>query len=843
MKKRKILLIGWDAADWKVINPLLDAGKMPALEKLVNRGVIGNLATLNPPLSPMLWTSIATGKRADKHGILGFVEPHPGGEGIRAVNVTTRKTRALWNIFQSTGLKSNVISWWPSHPAEPINGVMVSNFFKRVKSKDGKLLKLPKGAVYPESYTRNIADLRVLPGELTAEHIIPFIPNAAKIDQEKDKRLAVLASTIAETATVHAVATHVMADTEWDFMAIYLDGIDHFCHGFMKFHPPKLKAVPQEMFDIYKDVVNSAYMFHDMMLERLIKLAGEDTTIILISDHGFHSDSRRPLEVPKVAAGPAWEHNPYGVICMAGPGIKKDERIYGATLLDITPTILTLYDLPVGQDMDGKILTDAFEKPKPIKTIESWDLIKGDFGTHPEHMQEDTFASIEALEQLVELGYIEEIGEDKKEAVEKAKKEWQFDLAQVYVSYQNYDKAVEILVELVEKDDKDIRFALELAKCYLELHQFGKTRELIDHLRKIEDKFKPSIEFLEGVLLLHENKPELALEKLKTIEKINFRKPKYHIELGKIYNRLKRHKLAEESFQRAILIDNENPSAHQGLAVAYINQEKYEEAADNALTSIAFRYHSPFAHFYLGRALYELNRYKEAANAFEICLHMSPNIKKARIELVHIYNNHLNIPEKADKHQKILDQDMKGEIIIVSGLPRSGTSMMMQMLHAGGLEILTDENREADENNPKGYYEFEAVKKMAANTDFLTEATGKAVKVIVPLLKNLPPDFNYKVIFMQRDINEIMISQQKMLGRDPKTFPQAIAKAFEKEQERVKIWAEKNPFIEMLEVNYKDIIKHPRENVAVINKFLSLSLKQDEMIKAIEPKLYRNKLM
>ncbi len=116
---KKVLLIGWDAADWQVINPLLDAGKMPFLEMLINDGVMGNMATLEPCPSPILWTSIATEKRADQHGVLGFVEPHPEGKGIRPVSNTSRKVKALWNICTQQGIKSNVVGWWPSHPAEP----------------------------------------------------------------------------------------------------------------------------------------------------------------------------------------------------------------------------------------------------------------------------------------------------------------------------------------------------------------------------------------------------------------------------------------------------------------------------------------------------------------------------------------------------------------------------------------------------------------------------------------------------------------------------------------------------------------------------------------------------
>ena len=105
MKKseKKILLIGWDAADWNLIRPLLKAGKMPALQGLMERGVSGNLSTMNPPYSPMLWTSVATGKTPDKHGVLGFIEIDTEHQLVRPVTVNQRKSRALWNIFHQVG--------------------------------------------------------------------------------------------------------------------------------------------------------------------------------------------------------------------------------------------------------------------------------------------------------------------------------------------------------------------------------------------------------------------------------------------------------------------------------------------------------------------------------------------------------------------------------------------------------------------------------------------------------------------------------------------------------------------------------------------------------------------
>ena len=145
----KVLLIGWDAADWQHINPLLEQGLLPGLEGLINRGVMGNLATLHPVLSPMLWNSIATGKTADKHGVLGFTEPFPSGKGIRPFASTSRKVKALWNICHQNGLRSNVVGWWASHPAEPINGCIVSNLFNGLVRKPDGTLRITPGTFHP----------------------------------------------------------------------------------------------------------------------------------------------------------------------------------------------------------------------------------------------------------------------------------------------------------------------------------------------------------------------------------------------------------------------------------------------------------------------------------------------------------------------------------------------------------------------------------------------------------------------------------------------------------------------------------------------------------------------
>jgi len=131
LSNRKVLLIGWDGADWAVISPLMERGEMPHLERLVNEGVMGKLASFQPMYSPLIWNSIATGKFPDKHGIIGFAEVDEQSGETRASTSLSRKCKAIWNILSQEGLRTHVINWFAGHPAEPINGVCISELFGR----------------------------------------------------------------------------------------------------------------------------------------------------------------------------------------------------------------------------------------------------------------------------------------------------------------------------------------------------------------------------------------------------------------------------------------------------------------------------------------------------------------------------------------------------------------------------------------------------------------------------------------------------------------------------------------------------------------------------------------
>lgn len=929
---KRILLIGWDAADWKVIHQLVDLGKMPNMAKFIEEGVIGNLATLYPELSPMLWTSIATGKRPHKHGILGFTEPAPDQCGIRPITNQSRKTKAIWNILGQLGLKCIVTGWWPSHPAEPINGVMVSNHYQKTAGRHGQPWPMKPNTVHPQRLTRNLAELRLHPQEIDPGAILDFVPRLAEIDQEKNHRIEGIAKIIAECASINRATTAIMRHEPWQFTAVYYDGIDHFCHGFMNYHPPRLSWVSEKDFGLYNKVVESGYIYHDHMLGTLLEEAGSDATVMIVSDHGFHSDHLRPRHIPVEAAGPAVQHRPYGIFAIKGPGIKKDEVIYGASLLDICPTILTLVGLPVGNDMDGKPLVNIFEKPPDVASIESWDLIKGNDGMHPEGSVIDPLEAQETIDQLVALGYIEKPDDNREKATKECRRELLYNLARSYMEAGLHGESISILEGLFREWPNQFRFGIQLVQSYMSLQRIKDARETLDVILKrkkkysgevrkelkkfIQEKkdFAPedfsrkeqhelrrmraeastssyAIEYMRGEVFLALGKAGEAIERFKKAEKISKEKPELYNRLGESFVKLREWGDAEKNYKKALDLDPDNAESYAGLSSTALGQRKNRLAVETGLVAVGLRFHAPRAHYCLGAALYRMGKVREALQAFEVAAAQNPAYIAAHQRLAFIYKKRLNDPQKAWHHQQLaasakqcLAKVRKGEImdterikpfpgsaltsdaipsapgpvetvsappydpastvLIVSGLPRSGTSMMMQMLGAGGIPAFTDEVRQPDDSNPRGYFEHEKVKRLREEQSWLPEAKGRVVKIVAQLLPFLPRarGFSYRVVFMDRDLDEVVASQKAMLDRrDEKGAdlqPERLKKVFQLQLRQVKTFLSMRK-IPALFVNYGEATAASKSTVARVNAFLGGNLDEEAMVSAVDRSLHR----
>jgi hypothetical protein len=189
--------------------------------------------------------------------------------------------------------------------------------------------------------------------------------------------------------------------------------------------------------------------------------------------------------------------------------------------------------------------------------------------------------------------------------------------------------------------------------------------------------------------------------------------------------------------------------------------------------------------------------------------------------------------------------EIQNAIIVVSGLPRSGTSMMMKMLNAGGIEPVTDNIRSADEDNPKGYYELEKVKQLDKDNSWVATCRGKALKVISMLIKPLPSTERYKIIFMRRKMEEILASQKQMLirrGQPTDTILDAkMAEMFEKHLKDIELFIEKQANMDCLYISYNEVLERPAENVEKVNRFLGGALHAEAMLEVVDRALHRQR--
>jgi predicted AlkP superfamily phosphohydrolase/phosphomutase/tetratricopeptide (TPR) repeat protein len=822
MKKNKILLLGWDAADWKIIDKLIAESKMPALQRLIQKGVRGNLKTIDPPLSPMLWTSIATGFRADKHGISGFIEPTTTGDGLRPVTSTSRKVKAIWNIYNQEGWKSNVVGWWPSNPVEPINGVMVSNFFQVANKPISEPWIMQKGTIHPENLEETLKEFRVHPHEITVPMVAPFIPNImSDVELRSNKKTIGVIKTIANSASIHAASTYLIQETEWDFMAIYHDAIDHFCHIGMKFNAPKREQIKQEDFDNFNGIVEAGYRYHDLMLHRILDIIDENTTLLLISDHGFYSDHQRPLHIPHEPSGPAVEHSPYGIFLMVGPGIKQNQKISGASILDITPTLLYHSGLPVGKDMEGKILYQCFDNPNEAKFIPSWEEKIGNSGQHNEEIREDPWAAQEAMNQLVELGYIDAPNEDISNQIIASKRESQYYIARNLINGGKVLEAIEIL-EKIYAESKTHRYGQRLAMCYLSKRRYKQCIDLIEDIKNSKQKKQEEypvnieepmyLEYLYGLYYLAVNKLQKALPILEEILAQNPNNFHILLNIALIYLERKKYIQSEKFFIKCLAIDDQNTVAHHGLGISFLRQNKYEEAIDEFLLTIETNFYFPKAHYHLGETLFKMNDFEDATKAFEVAIKIAPNMIKPHEWLFTIYSEKIINRELAERSRNFLSKNKKGKIIVFNGLEGIDYSPYLKILNDYKIKII--DKAELDVR----------VKKALNQVDDLITA------VFVPshLLHFLPTFYQYQFVELLLP-EKIILEKLNQVNNKKRSINLNQINELNRIYELKNTWLESNPTVKYYSLNCDELILNHLEELPRLKEFLDIFLKFKEI--------------
>ncbi|HVN37468.1 MAG TPA: tetratricopeptide repeat protein [Myxococcota bacterium] len=652
----RAVVIGIDSADWRVIDPLVAEGRMPNLAKLRERGTSGPIQTLAElPISPVVWTSVATGKVPSKHGVTWFLVDQPNGTRV-PVRSHNRKVKALWNMLAERGRTPIVLGWWATYPAEDVGpGIVVSDalgfhgFGRTARSDDAKgkthppelfapmeTLMPPEQQISPEFASRF---MHLTADEYRRRRFDPANQAAA----DPTNRVQLFQEYVVTAQGYTAMAEQLLA-RPYDLFLTYYEQVDSLSHLFMKDAPPKLEWVDEKEYEEFHDVVREWYAYQDELLGRLLAKIDLDTTaVFVLSDHGFKSGDRRIRSEQAVDLRTAHlDHEPDGIFIAAGPHIRRGERVEGASVLDLAPTVLHYLDLPVAKDMDGSVLEaifePGFESQHAIAYVASYE--SGEPAAKPA-VAADEPADDKQLAQnvaaLETLGYVQKGAADSKD--EPSSPEIHDNLGRTLANQGKLNEAEEEFHKALALAPNDADALLNLATVAALRGNPTQAEQLVkqalaanpDHtlaLARLAELRRDAGDLPEATRLFHE-----AL----SIDEVN---PDLYLGLGDVLQRAGQYKDAEAAFRRVLELDPDSFAAHYNLGVTALQQQQTDAAIASFQKALSLNGEHPLAAATwnnIGTA--ELDRGNRAAAmaAFEKSVALSPPVFEARFNLGSLY--------------------------------------------------------------------------------------------------------------------------------------------------------------------------------------------------------------
>jgi len=359
-----VIWLGLDGLDWDLLDRLVADGRMPNWKRLTERGYSAKLKSVMPILSPIVWTTIATGTSPDVHRVLDFQEVDPASGQKLPISGLSRAVPAVWNVASASGTSVGVVGWWATHPAEEVSGFFVSDRASPIMFEG-----MPRaGVAYPSSLAPGVEQVLARDGAVSSAELARSI-EAPEADIEKsretghlDNPYVALARIVGSTRVYHRIARDLYDKNLPSLMVVYFEGTDAVGHVFAPYVPPKMTCVSEEDFARYRRVVDEYYALMDRVLGQWMRRADEDgATLIVNSDHGFKWGAERPCERSSLNPNTAafW-HRIDGVFAAYGARVKPSSERGSASVLDLAPTVAALIGLPMDNRETGTVLRGAF---------------------------------------------------------------------------------------------------------------------------------------------------------------------------------------------------------------------------------------------------------------------------------------------------------------------------------------------------------------------------------------------------------------------------------------------------------------------------------------------------
>jgi predicted AlkP superfamily phosphohydrolase/phosphomutase/Tfp pilus assembly protein PilF len=485
----RVMVLGLDGMDPQTVDLLMSEGKMPNFARLRQEGAYGRLQSAHPLLSPVIWTTIATGKTPDQHGIGHFVALSANGESL-PVTSRMRKVKAIWNVLSEKGRKVAAVGWWATWPAENVKGVIVSDHtcyhFLFPQGHDAKAD--PQGVTHPPELFAKIQPLVRRPTDVTLEEASAFI-HVSPEDFSKpfsfEDDVSHFKWALATADSYRRIGLKMWRDEDPDLLLTYIEGTDSVAHLFG--HLFRAQGLSGELLEQQKkfgNAVEQMYLHADEILGEYMAAMDGDTTLVVLSDHGFElgalqDDPTKTRDMRRVSER---FHREHGILYLYGRGVKAAGRIDQAKLVDVVPTILALAGLPRAADMPGRALAEVLTAPVPGNQVATYEA--GGAAAAPGAADANVDPAI--LERLKSLGYVGDAPAAGAPAApggaEPATRSPQGDrnLAGLLFEQGRHQEAADAYRRLVAQDPKDPTLRTSLAGALGALGRYDEAMKELD---------------------------------------------------------------------------------------------------------------------------------------------------------------------------------------------------------------------------------------------------------------------------------------------------------------------------------------------------------------------------